>query len=328
MRRICVIISSLFEAIRSIKMKLWVFFSVICDFFELFLSFPVFSFTIFNILVFYVTQSTAEFPVNLKRGEKTVGGELSNDDWYDYEEKILTIWIYTDNGINDQKFTIAVERNESVKGLDMQHNHLIEFLPVEVAEIFPNIMAYNAYNCSVKALSSDNFRNLKKIDLLDLSFNEIEFIKSGFFDDLEVLRILKLFSNEIYHVGQNAFKNLKNLQTLYLGKNDLKTIEFDIDTLVELRNFSMPHNQLSILHEKLFENNKKLEIVWFDNNKIHTIAATFFDDLEHLRYVDFKNNTCMNSHFWAGEIDAMKEEIKDDCRKEWTLGYFLLKKQL
>lgn len=259
-----------------------------------------------------MTQNIADIPLNIQRGETRVGGTLSEATWKaTFEQKLLTFNIFINHGINDTHMRLASYTNESVEGFAMRHNKFIEFLPVKVADKFPNLIAYSAFNCSVKSIFPDNFYNLSKLEGLGLAYNQIEVINATFFDELIALKVLKLGFNKIKSISKETFKNLVKLEIIFMDDNLLKYLDFDLEPLVELQYFSMTGNQLSILSDHHFEKNKKLEKVWLDNNEICIVAATLFDDLNELKFVDFKNNTCIHSFFSKKNFAAMKEKFKD-----------------
>jgi hypothetical protein len=90
--------------------------------------------------------------------------------------------------------TTIATNNDSVQGLRFYNNRKIQYLPVEVAKTFPNLLVYNAGGCSLKTLLKVNFEGLKK------------------------LKNLLLFSNQIEAIELEAFADLVDLEVLWLGK--------------------------------------------------------------------------------------------------------------
>lgn len=104
---------------------------------------------------------------------------------------VKTCHMDQDTVINDQNVTIST-RNESIGELRFSNNRKIFFLPVGVAEFFPNLKAYNANGCAIKGISKENFKGLHKLMNLYLAYNEIEKIETNTFGDLTNLAILGL----------------------------------------------------------------------------------------------------------------------------------------
>lgn len=95
--------------------------------------------------------------------------------------------------IDDPEYEILTPRDEAMQAFTFEQNRKIAFLPVEIYEKFPNLIAYAAWSCSIKDLQKENFHNLKEIKLINLSDNLLETIHS------------------------NTFEGLMNLEEIYLG---------------------------------------------------------------------------------------------------------------
>jgi Leucine-rich repeat (LRR) protein len=94
--------------------------------------------------------------------------------------------------ISSDGFELIAVRNESVKGLTFGGNRKIRFLPESPSENFPNLEGFSAGGCSIKDVSRKNFKNLDKLKVLWLSYNQIETIKSETFKDLIALEEITL----------------------------------------------------------------------------------------------------------------------------------------
>lgn len=89
-------------------------------------------------------------------------------------------------------FTISTPRNETIGALEMNNNSKIRFLPEEVGEQFPNLLAYYAFSCSLTEVSKINFQSLFNLKVLVLNSNKIENIAVNTFEDLKSLVVLNL----------------------------------------------------------------------------------------------------------------------------------------
>lgn len=97
--------------------------------------------------------------------------------------------------IDSPGYTVSNPKDESITGIFYQLNKKISYLPSQLHEIFPNLIALTAHRCSVKAVTRENFRNLNKLKGLWLSYNQIEKIYSDTFEDLISLETLDLSEN-------------------------------------------------------------------------------------------------------------------------------------
>jgi Leucine rich repeat len=94
--------------------------------------------------------------------------------------------------INSPSFLLPLNRDATVKGLEFFGNINIVHLPVNVKEIFPNLLGFGAGNCSIRIVARENFQGLVKLKELLLFENFIEKIPSNVFDDLTSLEFINL----------------------------------------------------------------------------------------------------------------------------------------
>lgn len=93
--------------------------------------------------------------------------------------------------INERNIKIS-NSDGSVGGLTFGGNKKITFMPIEVAQSFPKLLGYSTYDCSVKEVSQENLKGLRKLKKLWLGENQIEKIPSNTLEDLVELEFLQL----------------------------------------------------------------------------------------------------------------------------------------
>lgn len=96
--------------------------------------------------------------------------------------------------INSEEVTIWPV-DLSVGALELQRNTKIVFLPVEVANTFPNLKVYSAYYLNLRTISKANFKGLKKVVLVHLHENKIGSIPADTFEDMTSLETIHLCKN-------------------------------------------------------------------------------------------------------------------------------------
>lgn len=94
-------------------------------------------------------------------------------------------------------FKISSAKDEKIAALRFDGNKQVLFLPVGVNEQFPNLAFLRADHCSIRTISKENFKDLKKLKELQLYYNQIETIGTDVFEDL--------ISLEILYLGENLF---------------------------------------------------------------------------------------------------------------------------
>lgn len=114
-----------------------------------------------------------------------------------------TCFMHESSTISALVFQLSSDYDRTVDALYYAYNMKIEYLPENVNEKFPGLKVLVANSCSIKAVTKKNFRNLSKLQLLDLSRNKIEEIYSNTFEDLRSLEDLRLRELILFIVSHN-----------------------------------------------------------------------------------------------------------------------------
>lgn len=155
------------------------------------------------------------------------------------------------------------QNNHTINLVIEDYEGKMEYLPENVAEIFPNLKHIWIIDCFMKSVTKNNFKSLKKLQLLSILRNEnFEVIEENTFEDLLDLRDLYLQSNSIKKLHPQTFSKLENLEVLDLSGN-----------------------QLTTLSENIFRRNSKLEYLLINDNKLMTIVSETFSGLKNLRKI-------------------------------------------
>ena len=219
--------------------------------------------------------------------------------------------------IDDQKIDregFSVAGKLSTQAIRIFDNKEVNFLPGNIADAFPKMIVYEAYNCALKTIQKTSFKGLKKLKHLNLASNEIEWIDGDSFKDLTKLGFLNLSGNKIKTVNPNWFQSFDNLWKFSIGDNHIEFLDEEIfDDLRNVRDISLENNILSTIPEDLFKNNLKLQRICFNLNNIETISSTMFDHLKNLTYVDLRNNSCVNMDYSQDRFEVMKNVLRMNC---------------
>jgi len=256
--------------------------------------------------------------LNLYTCNKAIGGFVDDRFWSEFDMKL---WTFNVNfSIPSDYSELFSKKSECVKGLNFGSNRKVNFLPIKVYEKFPNIVALNAYECSLKEIRYDNFEKLVELRTLALQYNQISFIPSDSFKDLRNLKHLRLGENQIQSIDEKLFQNLNNLKELNLYNNRISVIPTNaLASLTELQNITLSYNKINELNSGHFKNNKKLERVWMENNKITSLSPAMFDDMKNLILVNMRDNNCINYDFCdtfyvcSFKFSELNSKIKSNC---------------
>lgn len=112
-----------------------------------------------------------------------------------------------------------------------------------------------------KKIPENCFASLAKLELLDLSYNEITELDVKSFVNLTSLNFLDLTRNKLKTLPNGIFAPLINLISLDLAKNEFTTLSFSWfdDAIVKLQSFYFNGNKLTSIDERIFDNNPKLD---------------------------------------------------------------------
>lgn len=245
---------------------------------------------------------------------KTVTCIIRDNNWSYYGKTLKTCEV-KNQAIQSEGYVLKAKPDTSVKAFSIKNNKYVKFIPENLSENFPELMAISIKNCSVKNLYAKPFKNLRKLQILLVKENEIEYVPGDAFIDLINLEHLELKNNKIQFLSANVFNSLVNLESLLLRYNSIEKMSDHIFApLINLKNISFGSNLLSDVPKNMFKNNLKLEHIWFDNNKIISISASFFDNFRGLHYVDLKGNICVNKHYHVDSFATMKTDLMESCQ--------------
>lgn len=265
---------------------------------------------------------------------------VKSNKWNFLNRSLLTCNIEKQEFTREREFTISSSSDTTIEAVDIKNNKDIRAIPDNLANQFPNLKVFQTFNCSVEVINGKAFKGLRTLKYLNLNQNKIDTIKSDAFDDQSKLERLELSRNNIETLSSRLFSLLDNLKFLYLNHNKIEIlhpktfyalrylVELHLDnnairtlpaesifqTLFTMKYIALSHNNLEAINDNLFSNNKKLEYVWLTDNKIKSMSAHILDDKENLKYIDVRNNECLNKHYWTAAFDSFKQDLASNCK--------------
>lgn len=218
------------------------------------------------------------------------------------------------------KIKISSEEGAKVKALSFNDNKGIKFLPINLSEVFPNLVEISAKNTFLESLSGKVFEGLGKLKRITLANHDLKVIENENFAGLDELEELDLSEGNIRFIDEAGFSELKSLKSLNIGGNKLKFLQpKTFDGLSHLQNISLELNHLTDLDETLFVGNKKLMSVWLNGNKISVLSPATFDSLDELSHVDLTSNECIDGVFESSNFVEMKMLLQDNCSSSYVI---------
>lgn len=186
------------------------------------------------------------------------------------------------NPINEETINLVIEDYEGK----------MEFLPENIAEIFPNLRNFWIIDCFMEKVTKANFQSLKVLQLLSILRNEnFTTIEENSFEDLMELRDLYLQSNSIAKLEPKTFSKLEKLEVLDLSENKLTTLnEALFKNNIKLEYLNINDNKLLRIVPEAFRNLKSLQKIWLSNNEITHLPNNTFLHNENLTELHLDGN--------------------------------------
>nr|XP_009686605.1 PREDICTED: leucine-rich repeat-containing protein 32 isoform X3 [Struthio camelus australis] len=150
---------------------------------------------------------------------------------------------------------------------------------------------------------------------LDLSSNQISFIKPGVFAHMTMLREINLANNHLYEFAQNGTEGiglLPKVEILDLSHNSLYNgmAEYFIKEAPALQYLSLADNSIIMISQKMFQGSPSLLEIDLQSNIIMEIEEGAFETLANLS----KLNLSMNSITCISDFNLRQLEVLDLSR--------------
>lgn len=118
-------------------------------------------------------------------------------------EPVKTCFMDVQTTIDSKGFSINERTANATYGLMMNYNKNIQYLPEDITEVFPYLMAYAAAHCAIEEIYKENFDGLTNLRFLNLAGNKISAISSNTFRSLISLERLSMTDNQIGSMSGN-----------------------------------------------------------------------------------------------------------------------------
>ncbi|KAG5669368.1 hypothetical protein PVAND_017255 [Polypedilum vanderplanki] len=232
--------------------------------------------------------------INLIDGEMTEGSCFQYLQCENENEKKLKQFKVNENTkilTNDAKIMQKHKSNE-IEWFEIYFVITMEifYFPINVNEIFPNLLVFYVSNTKIKMLNYENFKDMKKLLELTLSYNQIEEINEDTFDDLQELKILDLRGNKLKILNSRTFNNISNLKVLSLQENEISSIMGQFGNLKNLSTLDLYENQLVSIPSNIFENLSNLQFLDLSKNKLTNLPNEIFEKISNLKYLELYRN--------------------------------------
>ena len=141
------------------------------------------------------------------------------------------------------------------------------------------------------------FKNLRRLNHLDLSGNGITKLPAYWFEDLDGLKELDLSHNKIRNVSHQLM-GLQSIKVLDLSHNDLRNIDELAFTSFQasVEELFLEQNVLTVLPPGLFDSMWSLQHLDLSRNFLSVLPALVFEDLQKLKSLRLQQNHIIFLH--------------------------------
>lgn len=167
----------------------------------------------------------------------------------------------------------AKAKSNSEVGVFYAYNPSILYIPKSIGEFFPNLHFLRITKSALRYTEFRDYKNLKQLHTLDLSWNKIERISQCAFQYLESLVKINLSGNRIQALHEKTFMNLPLLEEFFANSNEITHLD-----------------------EEIFQNNLQLREIEMRDNKLHVIEINF-QKMTSVKVADFRDNNCIDMKY-------------------------------
>lgn len=179
-----------------------------------------------------------------------------------------------------------------LRSLNLSHNALANASFFTILSNLKNIQSLDLSFNELTALTDLGLYKLTSMRSLNLSNNFIQSLQATSLAGLFCLRELKLNDNELTNIHPFAFNQLYQLEYLDLSSNSLTELGPNLFTTGGrmLKRLLLSKNQIMTIDGNLFQYTRKLVQLDLSDNKIKTLPSYLFNQLTSLRVLHLNNN--------------------------------------
>jgi hypothetical protein len=178
-------------------------------------------------------------------------------------------------------FTGSNEEKNATTAIYFANLSVIEFIPKEIFNEFPNLQAFAIRDSNIPILKRNLFenRNFSRISKLDLSRNKIQFIEKRALRNLRGLLEIDLSENLLKSISNQTFLKNRHLLSIKLYNNRIKMIqENTFSKMVYLTNLDLRRNEC--INEKFEYDEKERK---FTEEPLRSCITKYREKAEYFR---------------------------------------------
>ena len=176
--------------------------------------------------------------------------------------------------------------------LNLDGNKLSE-IPKNLSQHLPQLKVLSMKKNNIKSLTNiQDAYNLWKIDLTENYIANLEDDKGKpGLKNLRYLEEINLSNNNILQISANSFHDLKNLKTLNVSSNQLKNLPSKLFARnKQLNSIDFSYNSIDTIKKDIFDGVYKLRHISFESNKFDILPVQIFTHLDEIKQINFLKN--------------------------------------
>lgn len=171
------------------------------------------------------------------------------------------------------------------------HGTRVSEIPGNFFQNVPRLEVVNLSNNQITCIHPELFSHVSTLKKLNLGRNKIERLDPQTFEHQVKLISLRIFENNLTHIPAALCASLTALESLDLSDNCITNIDpHAFDSQGTLKNLILCGNQLKDLDPHLLRYCAQLKNVNFSKNKLSTLKASLIEPLTNLEIINLKDN--------------------------------------
>lgn len=181
----------------------------------------------------------------------------------------------------------------NLQSLDLSNNEIKSLTEESEIVSLKRLQELRLQHNNITDLSRETFNGLITLRILNISYNNIQYLPEGTFASTKELREIYLNNNLLIDLARGVFHRLEQLLILDLSSNQLRSTHIDGGTFVELIRLvilNLSNNALTRIDGKTFKDLFCLQILDLKNNSIGYIEENTFLPLYNLHTLNLAEN--------------------------------------
>ncbi|CAH4034010.1 unnamed protein product [Pieris brassicae] len=178
----------------------------------------------------------------------------------------------------------SFEGLEELYGLRLVDNHIIS-IPKDTFSTLPSLQVLNLASNKIETIEQDAFLSNPTLKAIRLDGNKLSDIR-GVFNKLSTLGWLNISDNKLIYFDYSYMP--ETLEWLDIHKNNITKLENENDFKSNIRMLDVSFNTMENVDEKSVPDS--IEVLFLNNNKIHTIQPGTFLQKKNLEKVILTDN--------------------------------------